>query len=166
MHNKGVPLPVDEFVRRSRELIAARQHRFLSELGDNVQPFALMPETPENIERVKSMLAAIPADIRRDPWMRVVWAVESTGWDCAKLLAQDWSKTAPEQWNERDFERVWSSFDPGREKSIGFGTLDHIARNHEWPAGEAANTGDIVLHILLRCHPSSNSTGLMCLPSD
>ncbi len=50
------------------------------------------PETPENIARVKSALAAINPDADRDLWRDICFAIHSTGWSCAEALARDWSK--------------------------------------------------------------------------
>lgn len=87
-------------------------------------------ETPENILRVKAMLAAIPADCGRDDWLRVCWSVKATGWTCAENLAREWSQTAPDKYAERDFATVADGFDP--DKGIGVGTLVHYAHAHGW----------------------------------
>jgi hypothetical protein len=63
-------------------------------LGSNIDQRAPPPETQEEIARVKSMLAAIPADCDRETWRNVVWAVMATGWTCAEDLAREWSMTA------------------------------------------------------------------------
>ena len=124
-HNQGAPLPVDEFVRRGREIIAAGTDK--KRLG-NLSPVASpQPETPENIERVKSMLSAIDPDVARSEWRQVCWAVMATGWDCAEVLIRDWS-TAGEKFAEKDFANVVRDFDPMR--GTGFGTLDHFARKY------------------------------------
>ncbi len=87
-------------------------------------------ESQAEIECVRSMLEAIPADCNRDEWLKVLWAVAATHWECAEALACEWSKTAPEKYNEADFTRDWNSFDPA--KGIGFGTLVHTAKLHGW----------------------------------
>lgn len=51
-------------------------------------------ETPENIKKVRDMLAAIPADCDRETWRNICWAVLATGWTCAENLAREWSMTA------------------------------------------------------------------------
>ncbi|MGC2457661.1 MAG: phage/plasmid primase, P4 family [Gallionellaceae bacterium] len=89
-------------------------------------------ETPQEVERVKSMLAAIPADCDRATWRNIIWAVADTGWACAEELARQWSMTAPELYNESDFIREWNSFDPKRAGGIKFGTLDYHAKLHGW----------------------------------
>lgn len=91
---------------------------------------SLPPETPEEIARVQSMLAAIPADCDRSTWRNILWAVAATDWNCAESLARDWSLTAPRLFVEADFARDWKSFDP--EGGIGFGTLVHHAKENGW----------------------------------
>lgn len=87
-------------------------------------------ETPNEIERVKSMLAAIPADCDRDQWRNVVWAVASTGWRCAENLACEWSKSAPAKFVDEEFTKVWRSFKS--DSGIGFGSLVHYAKQSAW----------------------------------
>ncbi|MDA8128091.1 MAG: DUF5906 domain-containing protein [Betaproteobacteria bacterium] len=87
-----------------------------------------MQETPENVERVRSMLAAIPADCGRDEWRNIVWAVLSTGLECAEQLARDWSMTAPGEYDAAEFDKVVRSFNPSG--GITLGTLVHHARHY------------------------------------
>jgi len=105
-------------------------------------------ETPDEIERVKSMLAAIPADCDREQWRNVVWAVASTGWRCAESLACGWSKSAPEKFDNVEFGKVWKSFKS--DSGIGFGSLVHYAKQFGWVdrsnmggSGSSDCTGDI-----------------------
>ncbi|GAB6052856.1 hypothetical protein JCM17960_16760 [Magnetospira thiophila] len=50
-----------------------------------------MPETSENMARVKSALAAIDPDCERPLWRDICFAIHSLGWSCAKDLARAWS---------------------------------------------------------------------------
>lgn len=102
-------------------------------LGDNTSR-PPPPETLEEIDKVKSLLAAIPADTEYPEWRDVVWAVLATGWDCAVDLARDWSKRG-DKWSEEGFVVVVRDFKP--DGGIGFGTLVHIAKEH----GYAPATG-------------------------
>ncbi len=88
------------------------------------------PETPEEIERVKSMLATIPADCDRTRWLNIIWAIASTGWRCAQVLALEWSATAPDKYDAVAFTKDWNSFNP--DGGIGFGTLVHHAKEAGW----------------------------------
>lgn len=134
-HNEGVPLPVDEFVRRGREIIKIRDE--MNSLGANmgVSPKkTALPETEANIAKARSMAEAIPADIKYGPWRNILWALASTGWDCAKELAESWSKTCPEKWDDHKFEEIWNAYDPERANAIHFGSLVYYARQHGWVA--------------------------------
>lgn len=102
------------------------------------------PETPEEIARVRTMLAAIQADCDREKWRNIVWSVASSGWQCAEDLARQWSMTAPDKYTEDDFNKVWRSFDLAG--GIGFGTLFHYAAEAGWCASGVASddtSGDI-----------------------
>lgn len=101
------------------------------------------PETVENVERVRSALAAIPPNCGYDGWRNVVFALLWTGWQCAAKLAREWSMTAPEKWDEEAFDKLVASY---RDKPEGImvGTLFHLASEYGWqkPRGEptAADT--------------------------
>jgi P4 family phage/plasmid primase-like protien len=130
VRNQGAPLPVDEFVRRGQEIIAAQSvQKPSADLARSLPNASPPPETPENIDRAKSMLTVIDPDIERSEWRQVCWAVMATGWDCAENIARDWS-TAGETFTEKDFANVVRDFDPMR--GTGFGTLVHLARKHGW----------------------------------
>ena len=99
------------------------------ELGVRPQ-YQAMLETPEEIARVKSMLAVIPANCDRSTWRNICWAVMATGWACAEDLAREWSMTAPELFDESSFQKVVDSYRP--DGGISFGTLVHHAQQHGW----------------------------------
>ena len=50
------------------------------------------PETPENIARVKSALAAINPDCDRNLWRDICFSIHALGWSCSEELARSWSK--------------------------------------------------------------------------
>jgi putative DNA primase/helicase len=95
--------------------------------------------TPENIDRVKAMLACVDPDPvgagggNRANWMRIIWSIASTGWGVESYdLARGWSEQG-DLFDEKDFHGVWDSYDPdwsaGKSKSgVGFGTLVHFAK--------------------------------------
>ena len=130
-HNMGAPFRVDALVCRGKEIIAERQTPVRN--SSNSSPQAKMPETNENIEYVKSLLNAVPADVDRATWRSSVWAVASLGWESGEDLARDWSETAPDKYDAADFDGVWKSYDPARESRVNFGTLVHIAGRYGAP---------------------------------
>lgn len=99
-----------------------------------------IPDTPANVALVKAMLGAIDPDCDYDTWRNICWAVAASGLSDAEAIAHDWSATAArwdnEPFDEVAFDAVWHSYDPSRDKAVGFGTLVHHAR-------EAGYTGPI-----------------------
>ena len=110
-------------------------------------------ETPPNIARLKSALFTISADIDRNDWMRMVWSIAAHGWACGESIAREWSKKAPERFDETGFENVWRSFDGGREPRITaqeiynraarFGWKD-VATEEQLPAFEFVHLGSVM----------------------
>lgn len=98
--------------------------------GGLVKDYPPMPDNPENVDRVRAMLATIPATCPRGEWRDIGWAVLSTGFGCAEQLFRDWSMTAHGMFDEREFEKVSGSFNPAG--GITFGTLVHQAKLHGW----------------------------------
>lgn len=94
-----------------------------------------IPDTPANVALVKAMLSSIDPDCDYDTWRNICWAVAASGLSDAETIAHDWSATGA-SWDEAAFEAVWHSYDPDRDKPVGFGTLVHHAR-------QAGYTGDI-----------------------
>lgn len=88
------------------------------------------PETPEEIERVKSMLSAISADCGYELYRQIIWSILSTEWDCAEQLALEWSRTAPGRFSQDTFDNLVNGFDPAR--GTGFGTLCFHAQENGW----------------------------------
>lgn len=99
-----------------------------------LQPTGIL-DTPENIALVKAMLAVIDPDCEYNEWRNICWAISASGLSVAEELAADWSAGGA-SWDEDAFYRVWDSYDPEREKAVGFGTLVFKAR-------EAGYTGEI-----------------------
>ena len=105
------------------------QQRKTSNLGAILAGTAA-PESPEQIERVKGMLACVSADCNYEQWRHIVWSVLSTGWACAEHLARTWSQSAPGRYDETGFDNLVRGFDPSR--GITLGTLTHMAKNAGW----------------------------------
>lgn len=62
--------------------------------GGLVKDYPPMPETQENVAKVRGMLAAVPADCDRETWRNICWAVQSLGWAGGVALVREWSMTA------------------------------------------------------------------------
>lgn len=107
-----------------------------------------MDETPENIERVRSALAAVPAGCDYDEgWFSVGFAVLSTGWKCAVDLLREWSQSAPERYDEAAFNKLVASY-RDRDDGITIGTLFDLAKKSGWidprrAVAVSTDTGDV-----------------------
>lgn len=104
-----------------------------------------LPESPSEIERLTSALAKLSADISRDAWRDIVWAIAATGWMCAEDIAREWSMTAAQRFDEEGFQNVWQSFDPNG--GITVGTLYYRAKQAGWVepvASQDQEQGDIL----------------------
>lgn len=92
----------------------------------NVSLWPPLSEHPVEIERVNKMLNYVSADCSYEKWRNVIWSVQSTGWSCAEEMALEWSKSAPERFDENAYWTVANSYDPAG--GITLGTLIHYAR--------------------------------------
>lgn len=104
-------------------------HQQSGDLSEGLGRYPPPPETVEEIERVKSMLAVLSSGCDRSTWLKVLFALASTGWECAQNLAREWSKGSS-KYNEDDFDTSWDSYRP--DGGIGLGTLFYLAREKEW----------------------------------
>ena len=89
-------------------------------------------ETPRQIALVTEALKYIDADCPYENWRNVVWAVQSTGWKRAEAIAQTWSSTAPDRYNDDAFWLVANSYMPNHSNPISLGTVYHHARAGGW----------------------------------
>lgn len=89
------------------------------------------PETPENVNRVRDALEYIDADGGRDDWRNVLFALDSTRWECAAQLARDWSMTAPHRFEEDAFLNIMDSA-KDKPNGITLGTLFAMAAANGW----------------------------------
>src|SRR5262249_17397762 len=83
--------------------------------------------------RLLSALACIPA-IERDVWLKVGMALHWTGWgEKAYHIWDDWSRTAPDKYDEIDQHTTWASLDrPYAGAPITVATIFHMATQHGW----------------------------------
>lgn len=84
------------------------------------------PETPTEIAKVQAALVSVSADCSYQNWIEILFALHSTGWSCAKPLAQTWSMSAPHRYDAAAFESVWQHARPMGGTTIA--TLYHRAK--------------------------------------
>jgi Primase C terminal 2 (PriCT-2)/Bifunctional DNA primase/polymerase, N-terminal len=102
------------------------------------------PKLTEGEEgRVREALKHIPADDRK-VWLDVGMALHSTDWgEPARTLWEEWSRTAPEKFDEEGQHRTWESFRGERSDGITLGTLFALASRNGWAhAGEPYSEHD------------------------
>ncbi|PUE59350.1 hypothetical protein B9Z44_07075 [Limnohabitans curvus] len=116
-----------------------------SSLGKNLLGVS-NPETEHATARIKSALARLSSNIGRgngsffdqngepEPayWQAVVWAIASLGWDCGKELAREWSKKAPNLYDDAGFEKAWRDYKPSHTNPVGIGSFYKFAKLHGW----------------------------------
>jgi hypothetical protein len=90
------------------------------------------PETPWQIAIIKSALECIDADCDYETWRNIVWAILSTGWSCAEDISYEWSKSAPDRFEEDAFWLVANSYTPDHSSQITVGSIYHYARLGGW----------------------------------
>lgn len=95
--------PMPDYLRARLKIAAAD----VADIG------ATLPETPENIAKAESWLAAIPAACSYEEWRNAVWAIHDLGWKSGEQQARQWSLTAPDQYTDKAFNTAWHSFKPG-----------------------------------------------------
>lgn len=85
-------------------------------------------ETPRAVATLKYLLNYIDADCDYETYRNVIWAICSTGWECAEKLALDWSLTAEDRFEQSTLDALINSYDPGHPDAVTYGTLVYLAR--------------------------------------
>jgi len=116
-----------------KSILASKQNN-LKKINSNTSTINVRPETPRKIATIKLLLCFINADCDYEKWRDVVWAILSTGWNCAEDIAYEWSKTTPDRFDEDTFWLVANSYIPGHTSAISVGTIYHYARLGGWDA--------------------------------
>jgi hypothetical protein len=90
------------------------------------------PATPRRVALLCEQLRFISADCDYEQYRRVIWAILNSGWSCAEDIARSWSESAPHRFNEKTFNNLIRSFDPGRLDCPSLGSIVHAARQGGW----------------------------------
>lgn len=96
-------------------------------------PSTAIPETPRKVAEVVGELNCIDADCPYEIWRDIIWAILSTGWDCAEDIAEKWSASAPHRFSSTAFWDVVNSYDPYRSNAITIATIFFHARRGRQP---------------------------------
>jgi len=87
-------------------------------------------DTPRQRALLTAMLRLVSADCSYDLYRDIVWAVLSVGWRDAEDLARHWCQTAPNRFDEDNFNAVVTSYDVSRTPTLG--TIVYHARQGGW----------------------------------
>lgn len=96
------------------------------------------PETPARIALVLSALKAIDPDCSRDEYLRVLFALHSTGWpDVIERLAKPWASgsmhgTEAEKYSEKGFRSDVRRLRSDKPRTVTLGSLFDIAKRYGW----------------------------------
>lgn len=105
-----------------------------------------VPETPEEIAKLKSALAVLSPDTLRgqgklyepgastpskDYWLTIIWAGASLNWSGGKEIFRDWSMRSA-RYTAEGFEEAWNAYDHSRTDAIGIGSLYRLAIDNGW----------------------------------
>jgi len=94
------------------------------------------PETPKEIERVKSMLCSISSNCDYEKWRNICWAIASLNWIKGFSLFDEWSRRCKERYDTEAVRKVWNSY--RSNAGVSFGTLVHHAKQAGWVDTEIA----------------------------
>jgi hypothetical protein len=89
-------------------------------------------------ERLRSAVLAIPPE-DRDIWRDVGMALKDHLGEAGRKLWDDWSRSCPEKFDERDQEKQWVSF---KREGITVATIFHYAVKSGWRFKAAQKDGD------------------------
>lgn len=91
-----------------------------------------LQETPRQIATINAALQHINANCSYELWRNIVWAILSTRWSCAETIAESWSRSAPNCYEDETFWVLVNSYMPNHQTPISVGTIYHHARVGGW----------------------------------
>jgi hypothetical protein len=116
--DRAIQAPTQRRARLSHDIVGAQEPPPWSEAEE---------------ARVRSALNCISAEEYKT-WIDIGVALHSTGWgERALKIYDDWSRTAPEKYEDADLPKKWESFGrPTDKKRITLGTLFYMAKERGW----------------------------------
>jgi len=112
-------------------ILATQQHAERRPAGQTTERIT-KPETPRNVALLHEQLRFISANCSYEQYRIIIWAILSTNWSCAEQLALEWSKSAPDRFDEQTFHALVRHFDPTREDCPSLGSIYFAARQGGW----------------------------------
>ena len=145
-------LPIADLPQKWVELLSEKRLPVATINHHNVNN--VMPETEQNIYRIKSALAWIDSDCGWEVWFMVLCALRSLNWNCSEELARSWSKGDLKgklaiKYDEKKFDETWAPIDPNGKTTVG--SLIYYAKQSGWvdPAQLASSSQDTFKDLLL-----------------
>lgn len=89
-------------------------------------------DTPRRRAELFEMLGYLSADCDYEGYRDAVWAILSTNWHDAGEIARNWCRSAPDRFEQDNFETLVRSYDPHRADKITIGSLVFWARKAGW----------------------------------
>ena len=97
------------------------------------------PWSAEEEGRVRAALQHISA-VDRQTWLDVGMALHWTGWKTARIIWDDWSKTAPKKYDAKIQEQTWRGFRNERGKVKTLASLFALAIDGGWDSAVSVST--------------------------
>ncbi len=126
---RNIPEIPETLLNVWQQALAARETGRTRRKG-RLSLFESVDDTPRQRATLQAQLQHISADCSYEFYRDIVWAILSFGWPDAEELARQWCETAPDSFEEDDFNNVVSSHDPTRSPTIG--TIYYHARRGGW----------------------------------
>jgi RecA-family ATPase len=127
----------------------AQMHALTSPVaGALLQP----PETPTEIAKAQAALAVVSSDCSYPEWIEILFALHSTGWNCAEPLARGWSMGAPHRYDPVAFDSAWQHAKPFGGISIA--TLYHRAKQVRLNVAQASPISGLQQNAALAIQPN------------
>lgn len=149
-----LPAPFPEFMKEWLQAAGGTRENTVSQhptLTFGPKPSYLNNNTPsvtararfrvwdqEEVDRIESALAAIPASCDRATWLRVGMSLHDTHPEQGFELWNSWSATCPEKYSLHDVETRWASFGKPGRGGVTLGSLFHEATARGWTGNAPA----------------------------
>jgi putative DNA primase/helicase len=108
--------------------------RLQSDINTRLGQALRTPWSPQEEAHLRSALDSISA-VQRDDWLRIGMAIHGAGWGARGFeIWSEWSRSAPEKYNDADQARTWESFDrPSRDgRCVTLATVFFMATERGW----------------------------------
>lgn len=120
---------IKDLPNKLKKVEKSRTRSMGSEKGDFLVLSSRLDDTPNNVAKIENLLKKISSDCDRDKWMCCVFAILSTGFECAEALAYEWSIKS-DRYTDTDFNNLITDYVSDGRVSIGtlyFHAMEKVA---------------------------------------